>query len=795
MPSYKTPRAFFAYPSEPPSVGEVIRTAAKEINRGGRVVVKGWEECKVGGKIVIQEICREIELADIFCADLTGMNANVMFELGFAIAKNRRIWLVLDTTFLDSKTHFDQLRVLTTVGYSRYCNSKDLMGGFYKDEPYSDLENTVFEKAIRPSLGPTVTDKVLYLKCRHETEASIRISHSVDQLRAADISVIVDDPKESTVQSLTWYGVQVYSSTALICHLTGPDRTGARLLNARYALVCGMAFGMDKKLLMLAEGEFLAPIDYRDLLHHYKTAAEASRHLDGWLRELEKSRYERKVSHQSYSSTVRLATELRGLQVGEYIAENEEDGLVEEYFVETAPFREGLTGTHAVFVGRKGSGKTANFLKLASELTKDRRNLVCVIKPVAYDLHGIVALLRKYKERDAKGYAVESLWKFLLYTEMANAAAKAFEKMLPSALKPDENELLRFLNQEGRALSGDFTVRLERCVEAMLGTHANEESAETLRMGISEALHQGVLKQLRVLLGKALTNKARVAILVDNLDKAWDKQSDLDSLTEFLLGLLSAASRLPVEFRHEDAYRLPVTLSLAIFLRSDIFYKLLSAAREPDKIVHSKINWQDKELLIRIIEERFVSSHEGDVQPAELWARYFCPSVNGVPTREYLCSRILPRPRDLVFFVKAAVATAVNRGQPMVREVDILEAEKQYSQYALESILVENGISIPTLESVLYEFAGCHACLKEGEVAELLKKALIPTGDQSRVIEHLCSLAFLGLEVRSNDFRFAEDPPEYKRNIALARQTLSTGASLGFKIHPAFWAFLEVSAD
>ena len=37
--------------------------------------------------------------------------------------------------------------------------------------------------------------------------------------------------------------------------------------------------GMEKNLLMLAEGDFLAPIDYRDLLHRYVTAAEAERML------------------------------------------------------------------------------------------------------------------------------------------------------------------------------------------------------------------------------------------------------------------------------------------------------------------------------------------------------------------------------------------------------------------------------------------------------------------------------------------------------------------------------------
>src|SRR5271155_1400437 len=186
----KVPTAFFSYPSEPPSIGELVRTAITELNRTGHVLAKGWEDCRVGGKVVIHEICDEIEEADIFCADLTGMNANVMFELGYAIAMNRRIWLGLDVTRVDSKAHFEQLRVLTTVGYTKYCNSRELLAGFYKDSPYSDLENTVFEQAIRPSLGPAVGEKILYLKSRHETEASIRISGLIDELQAADIKVI-----------------------------------------------------------------------------------------------------------------------------------------------------------------------------------------------------------------------------------------------------------------------------------------------------------------------------------------------------------------------------------------------------------------------------------------------------------------------------------------------------------------------------------------------------------------------------------------------------------------------------
>jgi hypothetical protein len=101
-------------------------------------------------------------------------------------------------------------------------------------------------------------------------------------------------------------------------------------------------------------------------------------------------------------SAVRLATELRGLRLGEYVAENEVDQL-DNYFVETSAYKLALEGRSSIFVGRKGTGKTANLIRVASTLRADKRKLVVVIEPVGYDLTGLTRLLRKYREEDTKG--------------------------------------------------------------------------------------------------------------------------------------------------------------------------------------------------------------------------------------------------------------------------------------------------------------------------------------------------------------------------------------------------------
>ena len=142
------PKGFFAYPSTPKTISETIRAAVANLNKSNIVHIKVWEDCRVGGKVIVDEICKEIVQADLFCADLTHLNANVMFELGYAIAKNKRIWLLLDTSIVEVGKRFDQLRILTTVGYTSYCNSRDIEEAFYRDSPYLDLSDTIYETAI-----------------------------------------------------------------------------------------------------------------------------------------------------------------------------------------------------------------------------------------------------------------------------------------------------------------------------------------------------------------------------------------------------------------------------------------------------------------------------------------------------------------------------------------------------------------------------------------------------------------------------------------------------------------------
>jgi len=64
---------FFAYPSYPPALSEVIEKSISRINQTGQglVVAHGWRELSVSGKIIVTEVCEAINKYPLFICDLT----------------------------------------------------------------------------------------------------------------------------------------------------------------------------------------------------------------------------------------------------------------------------------------------------------------------------------------------------------------------------------------------------------------------------------------------------------------------------------------------------------------------------------------------------------------------------------------------------------------------------------------------------------------------------------------------------------------------------------------------------
>ena len=197
----------------------------------------------ISGRIVISAICDEIKNCQIFVADTTGLNPNVLFELGYAIAQKKRVWLLLNPHIERAKVDFDRFQLLTTVGYATYINSQEIVTAFYRDEPYNKLDQILYDELLRAAGPPSKKDALLYLRCDVNTEASMRLARRV---ASGPIRSVIDDPQEIHLQPFAWYVQQVTSAFAVVCHLLSTEYQNWELHNAKHALVAGLAHGMAK---------------------------------------------------------------------------------------------------------------------------------------------------------------------------------------------------------------------------------------------------------------------------------------------------------------------------------------------------------------------------------------------------------------------------------------------------------------------------------------------------------------------------------------------------------------------
>jgi hypothetical protein len=789
QPAAQLPRLFFGYPSHPAGRRSTLTAAAVQIARMVPAATRTWEQLDGASGFIIDDVFREIDAADVSIFDLTDLNENVLFEFGYAIGSRRAVWILRDPAFPDSERGWKQLGTLATIRYASYTNPDDIRIAFVEERP--DLgRQVIFDESIGPALQPQEDVSVFYVKSLYDTDASRALTRRIHDERSRGLRIVEADPVESSYESLAWYAQQIYGAAVVVIHFDDPRRTDARVHNGRLALVSGLARGMNKPILMLAEDEYLAPIDYQDLLYVYKTANQATGRVDVFLRrELEKA-YATLQEHARRNSRLRLATELRSLRLGEHVAENEVD-VLGEYFLRTAAYEEVLHNRTTVFVGRKGTGKSANAIEAAAELRFDKRQLVCLIQPYAYELAAVTSLLAKYQTQDQKGFVVESVWKFLLYSEIALAAYREIRDRPPGVgMDNAEAALVEYLD-DAEFLTQDFAVRLERTIERLLAL-GEASGVEAGRVAISEQVHSVVVGELRRKLIGALANKVRIAVLIDNLDRVWERGERTRALGDFLFGLITAAERIESEVSHESAVREPLRLAVAIFLRSDIFADIANVAPEPDKLPVTRLNWDEPELRLQVLEERYLATREGSALPDELWDRYFCSTVRGVDVREYLTWRTLPRPRDILFLANRAIVTAINHRNPRVEERDILLAESDYSQFAIEALEVEAPVTDCPIIDILFEFLGGEALLREEAVHERLRSAGVAAEHVERMVDDLRALSFLGVEVKEGEFVYVDDTRELSRTSALAR-VRSGDQGVRYAINPAFRPYLDLA--
>ncbi len=785
---------FFAYPSQPHSLSETIQNTIRQLELDGELRQSGvqfrpWPDVSVVGVRLLSSITDAIDRSVVVACDVTYLNPNVAFELGYAIGSTKRVWVSLDTGIRDASVNFKQRYTgMLGAGFAGYENHDALAAAFLADRPWQTVDKHLLGSDFLIRRRRSEQQSLLYLKPPHTTDAVVRALEILNQSAFSE-GLVVDDPKETPGTSLDWYAEKARDCDGVVVHLLSEDHDGAAAHNANASFVAGLAHGLRRPLLMLAHEPFQCPTDYTTLLKAHQTAVQCEQQLRDWLESVPVARRARRAATLPPNSSRRL--EIRNLSIGEPFAENERNRL-DSYFVETSNYFMPLEAQTTVMVGRRGSGKTATLVALQNAFRADPRNHVCVINPVGYEVDGLIRLLNEDWRDAERGFLIESLWKFVIYSELAASVVREIQgRPIHYQMNEGERSLSEYVEVNRDVLLAPFSQRLNRAVGALAGTGSNKDT-EVQRARISEHLHNERIGALHERLTVALTGRSKVGILVDNLDEPWRPGNDTKILSSLLLGLLRVTHKLVDDFDHPNPRR-KVNVYLTTFIRSDIFAHIEPLANERDKWPLRRINWNDGETLMRIIDNRLARGGIVDLDPEEVWDKLFVHDVVGLPPRNFILNNTLARPRDVVFMVKEAVSLAVDRGHDRVEADDLLSARERYSRYVFGSVQSEDDPQRNKMEAVLYEFAGCPRTLSETEVRTRIAKSGAVAMEIDFYLNLLCDVNFMGIRT-SEGYEYSEDETRREGMLQVARRLVKAvwpGEEM-FSVNPAFFQALQI---
>lgn len=178
--------SFLAYPSRPPEVGATINAALEILRtKHGQSDIKSWEQNDIAGRLIIDPILEQIEGASFVFADITRLNFNVTYEIGYAIGKQKRIILLRNNSLRSADELIQKVGIFDTLGYEKYYESKT-------------LSQLLINKKDRRPLNFDVSDfnhasPVYVLLPRYRTDFEV---HILSKIKKSRIQFRTFDPEE-----------------------------------------------------------------------------------------------------------------------------------------------------------------------------------------------------------------------------------------------------------------------------------------------------------------------------------------------------------------------------------------------------------------------------------------------------------------------------------------------------------------------------------------------------------------------------------------------------------------------
>ena len=458
--------------------------------------------------------------------------------------------------------------------------------------------------------------------------------------------------------------------------------------------------------------------------------------------------------------------------------------MLEEAFVETSDYSAlKNTDNFNFVVGRRGTGKTALYLKLTSDFTDQTHLFLHTVQPQEHDSLALLGLIRRlnlntYGETRS---ALRVLWRISILFTVATDLCRNWKVKDTQ----DYGKMQSFIHKRRHLISKN---ELQRCYDLLKEVTQECRSSEELPGLIASKFELSTL-EASVRNGLDISN-TRAVFLFDGLDEGWG----IDTLAVGILGGLAIAiagfkdSRLPI---HGE-----------VFVRDNIFRSLAALDSDYSRHIEGntlRLHW-DEDSLLNLITSRLRITH--NLQQIEsnvrVWDRFAHRELKGRDGFLRCLQHTLYRPRDLLVLLNSAIVIAQRAGRTEIIENDIQKTAMQVSEDRLSDLMKEYENVFPGLRIVADSLVGSDAfqpldsirtrfdnLVDELDYSQPHSGDVAILGNGSQILDALFSIGLLGLvETGRNVVRFCHDG---------ARSSISDlSDERHVAVHPCYWKALNV---
>ena len=478
-----------------------------------------------------------------------------------------------------------------------------------------------------------------------------------------------------------------------------------------------------------------------------------------------------------------IAQPLRTNLLGDQKAEDDKALLAN--FIETPEYRSIIESKDScVVVGRRGTGKSAIFLKLQSHWTQgSKQNQIIAIAP-----EDDQTIYFRSLQKDFIGHynfirpISRNLWKYGILLELLSKIHRDYKC---KSLVESDQTLNEHLKKWRSINDSPFLTKITTIAKPLLKNRDLEDIVGELPS----------LLEIRKIEDKILNllsqTKNNFLVLIDKLDEGYE--NDISG-TAIISGIIACASEL--NKKHTN-------LRIVVFLRDNILRGLKLHDPDYTRNIEGEVltlHW-DTFRLLNLSAKRLKTTFNLNVEKDQkIWDRCTANTgehneIQGIDGFKKCLQFTLYRPRDLLSLLNKAFYFALAENREVITYSDIERTAHEISKNRFDDLIKEYKQIFPSIPYATAIFSQGNPEMMYGDAIQLLDAVDFSDDGAANeevkiiqsdgVVRSLYSVGFLGVhDENSNTFIFCHDGKAPNRDFKFEEKIL---------IHPCYWIALNLS--